>query len=152
MKEQRWSVGAVVKIPLPNNHHSFGQLLSQGSIAVFDILTDKEEEVSAIIKRELLFIVTIYNDVFPSGRWPKVGKAEVKPELKTLPLKFIQDPLNLASFELYDPNTGDIRKATRQECEGLERSSVWAAEHVESRIIDHFAGKENVWVRQLAIK
>lgn len=152
MKGQRWSVGAIVKIPLPNNQHSYGQLLSQGSIAVFNILTDKEEEIPSIIKKDLLFIATIYSNIIPSGRWPKVGKAEVKQQLKTLPLKFIQDPLNLASFELYDPNTGDISKATRQECEGLERSSVWAAEHVESRIIDHFAGKENAWVQQLAMK
>ncbi|RYZ25885.1 MAG: hypothetical protein EOO10_17075 [Chitinophagaceae bacterium] len=100
----------------------------------------------------MLFIVTIYSSVIPSGRWPRVGKADVKQQLKALRLKFIQDPLNLASFELYDPNTGDIRKATRQECVGLERSSVWAAEHVESRIGDHFAGKENVWVQLLAMK
>lgn len=152
MKRQRWSVGFIVKIPLLHNQHSYGQLLSQGSIAVFDIITDKELEISKIIKNDLLFIVTIYSDVIPSGRWLKMSKAEINQQLSTLPMKFIQDPLDSDAFELYDPNTGDIRKATRKECEGLERSSIWAAEHVESRIRDHFAAKENTWVQQLTMK
>ena len=56
------------------------------------------------------------------------------------------------NFEIYNPNTGEIKKATKKECEGLECTAVWTANHLESRIEDHFAGKENVWVERLKIK
>ena len=76
----------------------------------------------------------------------------IKQEYQTTPLKFIQDSLNPNNFELYNPNTGEITKATREQCEGLECAAVWEAEHVEDRLRDYFDGKPNTWVEQLAIK
>jgi hypothetical protein len=152
MKRQRWSVGAIVKISLSNNHHSYGQLLEKGSIAVFNLMTDKEHDIDEITTKPILFTVCVYADIVPSGRWVKIGKAPVAVELQQLPLQFIQDQLKAENFEIYNPNTGEIKKATKKECDGLECTAVWAANHLESRIEDHFAGKENVWVERLKIK
>ena len=96
--------------------------------------------------------MTIYSNVIPSGRWEKVGKLPLRPSLVRQPLKFIQDSLKLENVELYDPNDGTIKKATKEKCVGLEAAGVWAAEHVKSRILDHFEGKQNVWVEKLALK
>jgi hypothetical protein len=71
---------------------------------------------------------------------------------KTLPLKFIQDPIQRQSFQIYDPNTGNIHPSKKEDCIGLERAAVWEASHVEDRILDHFEGRENKWVKSLQIK
>jgi hypothetical protein len=65
---------------------------------------------------------------------------------------FIQDELEPNKFELYDPNTGDIKPAKKVDCIGLERAAVWEAGHVEERIVDHFAGRTNKWVEDMRIK
>jgi len=152
MKRQKWTIGAIVKIPIHNNRFSYGQLLDKSSIAIFDINSSKEYSIQEILKSKTLFIVAIFNNIISTGRWQKIGKADLKEDFKILPLKFIQDNLNPIIFELYNPNTGEITKAGRGDCIGLERAAVWAAEHVESRIMDHFSRRENVWVQQLKIK
>ena len=81
----------------------------------------------------------------------KMAETEVDEELR-LPLQFIQDELNPKNYQLYDPNTGQISKASKEECIGLERAAVWEAEHVEDRLRDFYSGVQNKWVEQLKIK
>ena len=152
MKKQRWTLGAIIKIPLTLSKHSYGQLLDKNSVAIFNINTDKDYALENILNTESLFIVAVYNRVITSGRWPKTFKADLRKEFRILPLKFIQDPVDTDNYELYDPNTGEIRKSDKKSCLGLECSAVWEADHVESRIIDHFAGRQNIWLQQLRLK
>src|SRR5438270_9429264 len=100
MKSQRWSVGAIIKIPLSNNQHSYGQLLSKGTLAVFSLMTDKELDINEITNKPILFIVCVYADIVPSGRWVKIGNAPIGAELQVLPFQFIQDSLNPENLEL----------------------------------------------------
>ena len=67
-------------------------------------------------------------------------------------MQCIQDGLDETQFELYNPNTGEVTKATREECEGLETCAVWEAYHVESRLRDHYNGVPNDIVEALKIK
>lgn len=89
------------------------------------------------------------NRTVKTGQWPVVGRAPLDKGF-TLPLQFIQDPLNKNSFSIYD--NGQIRRATRQECIGLERAAVWEPEHVEERLRDHYAGCRNKWAESLRIE
>jgi hypothetical protein len=36
--------------------------------------------------------------------------------------------------------------------EGLEKAAIWAPEHVEDRIADHFAARPNKWLKSLALQ
>ena len=36
--------------------------------------------------------------------------------------------------------------------EGLEKHAFWGPEHVEDRIMDHFAGRPNKWLKGLALR
>ncbi|WP_370789238.1 MULTISPECIES: hypothetical protein [Bacteroides] len=67
-------------------------------------------------------------------------------------MQCIQDALDETQFELYNPNTGEVTKATREECEGLETCAVWEAHAVEERIIDHYNGVPIFWVESMKIK
>jgi hypothetical protein len=151
MKRQKWTIGSIVKIPLKSEKFGYGQLLDKNSIAIFKIRTERELEISEIVEKEILFIVAIYNDIISSGRWQKIAKVELKSEFEKLPFEFIQDELEPNNFELYNPNTGEITKANKNQCIGLERAAVWEHEHVQSRIDDYFDGIKNIWVEQLKL-
>jgi len=102
-----------------------------------------------IANQKILFIVAVYDDAITSGRWIKIGKLPLEPDLQLLPPKFIQDKLNPDSFELYNPNTGNTKSVIRQDCIGLERAAVWEPNQVEDRIIDYLNSKPNIWVERM---
>lgn len=152
-KRQQRTIGAVVRIDLGNGYYCFARILEHSTFAFYDYLSkEKETEISLIISKPILFILAVYNDIITHGRWEKIGKYELEKELLTLPLEFIQDPINLSKFSLYNPNTGEMIDAKKEDCYGLECAAVWDAEHVEDRIRDHYAGKPNIWLEQLKIK
>ena len=153
MKRQRRTPGSIVKIDLKNGYYNYAQLLENG-VAFFDIYTKNSEleDLSILLKKPVLFIVEVYNDVISTGLWLKVGKLPIREDLKILPMKCMQDALDETRFELYNPNTGEVTKATKEECEGLEVSAVWEAHAVEERIRDHYNGVPNFWVESMKIK
>jgi Immunity protein 26 len=152
MKKQKWTNGAIVKIPLKNKTYGYGQLLDKGTILIYNIRTPEDLSTPKVVDLKKLFIVAIYNSVIPSGRWVKIGKEDIKKQYEVLPFQYIQDALNLSLFEIYDPNDGSIKKATKSQCRNLECCAVWEAEHVESRINDYFDEIPNVFFKQLKIK
>jgi hypothetical protein len=154
MAKQRITTGSILEINIDNQYYSYAQILQNGrGIAFFDNkIEDKLIDFSILEKCNLLFIVVVYNDVITQGKWLKVGKLPIRKELEILPMKFIQDRINPSEFRLYNPNTGEMTKAKREECDGLEYAAVWEANHVEDRIRDYYLGVPNVWVNQLKIK
>ncbi len=62
-------------------------------------------------------------------------------------MQFIQDAIHPDRFEFYDPNTGESRPATKEQIKGLERASVWEANHIEDRIRDHYNGIPCIWLQ-----
>jgi hypothetical protein len=143
-------VGDVIKIPLGDGTHSYGLILSGASYAFYDSRTSDDLAIEQITKLPLLFVIAVMSSATKEGRWSKVGRVKDNDSL-TIPPKFIQDPLRKESFSLYE-NSGEIRKATKEECLGLERAAVWDPEHVEDRLRDHYAGRVNKWVELLRIR
>ncbi|WP_238750869.1 immunity 26/phosphotriesterase HocA family protein [Neolewinella maritima] len=152
MKKQHMTTGAVLEIHSGTNYY-YAQILASKSCAFFDTQLDEPLENCGILYGSpVAFIVRVYDDVITSGLWQKKCKLPITDSLKDEPLKFIQDNLNPNNLELYNPVTGAITKATKDQCLGLEAAAVWEADHVISRLQDHFADRPNVWVEQLSIK
>lgn len=153
MKRQRRTTGSILEINIENQYYVYAQIMIDGSCAFFDYRSKEQlRDFKILDDCPILFILTVYNDVITQGHWPKVGKMEIRDDLKKLPMKFIQDKLDPQKFRLYNPETGDMIPSTRLECEGLECAAVWEAEHVESRIKDHYNNVPNVWLELLKIK
>lgn len=135
-----------------NSLFFYAQVLSAG-VAFFDYKSNEPlYDLEKLNHVNILFIVEVYDSVITKGRWRIVGNLPIREELKVPPLKFIQDRLNPNFFELYDPITGKTFPAKRDDCKGLERAAVWEAEHVEERLLDHYEGRENKWVKKMSIK
>jgi hypothetical protein len=152
MSKQSKAIGDFLKVRLPDGNLGYLRVLDKASVAVYDVTTEKALDVIEIIKHDILFIVAIYKDVIVDGRWEKIGHLPLEEGLKELPMKFIQDEFNPDYFELYNPNSGDIKPAKKADCFGLERASVWEGEHVEERIVDNFNSRTNTWVEKMKIK
>lgn len=149
MKRQQITVGSFFTIKLPCDKYGYGRILNNANYAFYDLFTSTEEtDINNIVNSKVLFIVAVYNDAINSGRWPKISKQPLEDNLKILPMKFIQNILNPTQFELYDPNTGETKKAKKEDCIGLEVAAVWEAYNVEERLCDHIAGKPNQWIEK----
>jgi hypothetical protein len=144
MKRQKRTVGAVVKIPFDGKWFTYGQILNDAEVVIFDARTDFELSTDEITNRPIICRVAVSYHAITKGRWLKVGKCPIGEELKKPIPKYIQDILQPDRFEIYFD--GIIRPSTREECIGLERAAVWEPEHVEERIRDHYSGKQNRWV------
>src|SRR5262249_5691470 len=144
MKRQQRTVGAVVKIPFDGKWFTYGQILDDAEVVVFDARSDCELPIEEITKRSMICRVAMSYHAITKGRWLKVGKAPINEVLKTPVPRYIQDILRPDQFNIYCD--GKIRPAAREECIGLEHAAVWEPEHVEERIRDHYSGKQNRWV------
>ncbi|CAM4121212.1 Immunity protein 26 [Pedobacter westerhofensis] len=152
MIKQNRVIGDFLEIKLPNGKLAYARVLDKASVAIYNVINKKALDISEVMKHDMLFTVAVYKDVIVDGRWRKIGNRPLEEGLKKLPMKFIQDELSPDFFELYNPNNGDIIPAKKEDCIGLERASVWEAENVEERIVDHFNGKSNIWVEKMKLK
>lgn len=149
MKRQRRTIGSIVEIDLKNGNYCYAQILDDG-LAFFDLkIKEPLNDFNLLLDSPVLFVLSVYRDVISQGVWLKVSKLPLRKEFEVLPMQFIIDNLHPDRFELYNPNTGEITKTTKDKIIGLERASVWESNHVEDRLRDHYAGKPNVWVEQL---
>jgi hypothetical protein len=149
-------MGSIIQIPLGGDSASLGIILKEPVIGFYDKLSSKNDAPShdEIANLPLVFRLMVMNHAVTSGRWPILYKGTVPKDL-TMPPPFCKQDLLTGKLSIYQeiPELAPFyeRPATAEECEGLETASVWEPEHVEDRLRDHFAGRENRWVRQLKI-
>lgn len=116
MKRQQRTVGAVIAIPLPNEHYAFGRILKNAAYAFYDFLSqDQRPEIHRIVHSRVLFIIAANDYRVHQGEWLKIHKAPLEPELETLPNCYVEDVLAPGNYSLYDANTGEITPATKEE-------------------------------------
>lgn len=144
-KKLRRNVGDVLSIPLADGTHCYAIVLPQARFAFFDYHGQEDIDVGEIVKRTVLFQLFVMDYAATSGRWPIIGHVDPSPVLLQSPVFFKQDTINKSKFWLYRAGEDEI-SATREQCEGLERVSVWDPEHVEDRLLDHYMSRPNKWV------
>lgn len=148
IKKQRITVGSILEINIENEYYVYAQILGKAGYAFFDFKTENRlKDYFILLEKPILFITSVYNDVITLGHWLKVGSIEIREDLKEQPLQFIQDALHPDKFEFYDPNTGESKPATKEQIKGLERASVWEANHIEDRIRDYYNGVPCIWLQ-----
>ncbi|MDQ7994259.1 MAG: Imm26 family immunity protein [Luteibacter sp.] len=141
-------VGDVVSIALDEaGTTAYAVVLEKSQFAFFD--GRNASEIDEVIRQAPMFYVSVMNSAVTTGRWPFVTARPERVAALKAPPTFIQDPINPEKFQIYD--AGIMRPATRAECSALERTAVWDAEHVEDRIRDQYAGRENKWLLSLQI-
>lgn len=148
--KQKIILGSVVEIHLSQEFFSYAQIITKSELAFYDYsgVRISTDSLDVVCKKPILFVLAVMHAAIKSGRWKIVGRCEIPQALKSPREYFIQDVLT-KKFSIYTNNDGNIRPAERSEIEGLECAAVWEPEHVEDRLRDHFAGRQNLWVEQL---
>lgn len=108
-------------------------------------------EIQGLCAGEPLFVIAVMRSAYASGRWGDVVDRLPKEELPAIPRRFRQDVVN-GSCSIIEVGQPTRLLVPQEECIGLECDAVWSAEHVESRLSDHYDGRPNVWVESLKVK
>lgn len=149
--------GQIVEISLGQGKKAYGRVLSVPLFAFYDKLFDASEhpDKNEIVGLPVAFKINVMNSAVTHGHWPIVGRMNLTSDLQEVP-KFCKQDLSTGDLYIYQEipelaSNNYERRATTNECEGLETAAVWEADHVEDRLRDHFAGRPNKWVAQLKV-
>ncbi|WP_082523438.1 immunity 26/phosphotriesterase HocA family protein [Ensifer sp. Root31] len=149
MAKKQALTGDFVVIKLKDDAYCFARVLREPYLAFYDACSRETLKIEELVSRKVILKLAVMNRAVTSGRWQVIGHLPLEEELQ-VPIKtFKQDAI---SQKLYVYVDGQERPATRDECEGLERTAVWDPEHVEDRLRDHFAGVPNKWAESLKLK
>jgi len=148
-KKFKLNPGDIVQIKLEDGDFCYGRILEEPMVAFYDKKDGGNSTFGDVILAPILFKICVMNYAVTSGRWRILGTIPLEEELR-MPVWFFNE--DSISKELFLEMNFEMIPATREECEGLERSAVWDPEHVEDRLRDHFLGKPNKWVESLKLK
>lgn len=147
-------VGDVLKIPLFDNCCAYAAVSSEPLLIFYDKCEESDGlSVDEIVDLPIAFKVFVYNDAVTSGAWPRIGNVQLSEDDLSIPYMYKQDGIS-GRLSIYHSDFSDTnyeRSATAFECLNLECAAVWEAKHVESRLVDHFLGRENEYLKQLKI-
>ena len=152
----RFSPGGVLRIPLSEGRAAYGLMLAVRPFMAFHVTEDgtgasSAEAAQEALARAPLFTLSVTKTAYSQGRWGAVLHRVRKEELPAVPEFFRQNALNLADCSLVAED-GSVKPVAPERCVGMERDAVWSAEHIESRLEDHFAGRSNAFVESIAVK
>ncbi len=151
MAAAKWQPGAVIRRTLSDGYTYYGRLLEFPWAAFYDARTQEPlEESVEIVAHRPLFTVAAHKSLIEDGGWEVIGELPLEESLRPPKEQFIQDDLDPGDCRIID-DQGNSRDATPAECEGLEAAAVWEPEHLADRLIDHYAGRPNIWVEDLKL-
>jgi hypothetical protein len=151
-KKIKYKPGDVVRIPLEDNYHTYARVAKDPFLAYYDLhVREPILDVHNIIDSPVLFVLASHDTAIEDGRWPIIGHVPLAEKPIAIPDHFIQDVADPTNLQILSYPTA-LRPATLQECEELERAAVWAVNHIEGRLNDHFAGRVNGVVERMKLK
>ncbi len=136
--------GHVFKIDFSHGYSAYGLKLQDNGLAVYDVLTQDAIVIDEIIRRPVIFVIPgVFEKAF--RRWVDIGSARLRADQLHRPETFVQDILDPRNIRILNERDGEFyeRPATFDEIQDLERAAAWDYDHVENRILDHFAETTN---------
>lgn len=145
-----WTAGNVVEIKLPGAW-AYAKVIRFPLMAFYAARTEKIADLSALQGERFSFRIWVMKYAVGKKGWPLIGNLPVSAEESTEPWFFKKDSIS-GRITKYRGSTGEEISATVADCAGLECAAGWDPVHVESRLLDEFAGRPNVWVESMKTK
>jgi hypothetical protein len=132
-------IGDVFEIPLPNGKYAYGRVYDDAGVGIYNEVSDVAK-TPPIGSRNFMFNVGLYEDILKFGEWEIIGKdLFVEGESTFPPPEYVKDAI---SGELSIYHMGELKKATEEECKGLEEASVWDSHHIIERIMEEIGNRK----------
>ena len=138
--------GNVFEVALPSGGFAYGMIVDPPLAVFFDARFTHRPALADMLRQPAAFRIWVMDSCLAKGHWPVIAATPVPEPLRDKPTFFKFDRI-ARTFSLY--RDGHETPATQDQCVGLECAAVWSAEHVESRLDDHFAGRPNQWMQSL---
>lgn len=151
-KRIKRNLGDIVSIQIENNTYCFARVLHSAIFAFYDLKSETENiGLETIISSDILFKVPVMDYALKNELWKIIGFLPLENDLQKSINFFRQDDISNKLY-IYNSLSTVEKKATKDECQGLECAAVWDPEHVEGRLRDHYANVPNKWTESLQIK
>ena len=152
MKRQKFTKGAIVKIPIGDGYHTYGRLMLDPYIEVIDARTKDDIALQSILEKPILFTVCFfYRQAISNGTWEIIEKVPFDETKIRTSKQFRQDDFDIQKCKLVDM-WGDEQECSLEECRGHERLAVWSPQNIVRRILDHYEGRPNATLQDLSLK
>jgi hypothetical protein len=135
----RFMPGGVLRVPLEGGRFAWAVMLGRAGYLAF-YRADAGQDPATALAEGPAFIVSVVTRAYSQGRWGEIVERLPKADLPPVPLFFRQTWTRPSECFLVDPDE-NLTPVTPEECEGYEREAAWAAEHVEMRLDDLYAGR-----------
>jgi hypothetical protein len=99
-----------------------------------------------------LFVVAVTRGAYSTGKWGRPVRVLPPDKVIPIPRFFWQNVTGNGACRILDPVAHRTFTASPDECIGLERQAVWDDVHIESRIIDAYAGRPNIYAESLKVR
>ena len=144
MNRQRIKLGDIFAIPLPDGKYSFGRLMKETELAIYE---GKYKSIKDFDKtQKYSFIVGVYRNVLTDGKWPIINNVpfETEEEAWSPPSCTIDQ----ITGELRIYHKGKIRKlrpGDEKNCLNMEVTAAWDRNHIVDRIMGDATWENLVW-------
>jgi Immunity protein 26 len=73
-KKQKYKVGQIVAIPLPDHRFAYAKVFKDFDLGVYDYLSDEIESVERVVKNKILFYSAVTDRAIKSGAFSVIGE------------------------------------------------------------------------------
>lgn len=124
--------GDIFQFQLPNKKYAYGRAFNSTAFGFCKELSDESGQIPMEIN-DYFFIVWFQSDDIEKGILPIIGNVPFETE-EEAKVPVFGGPNPLFGFAVYENN--EIRKATKEECEGLEPTTIFDLDSIINRIMD----------------
>lgn len=147
-RKNRPVAGDVIAIPLLDGSFGFARFLKNESLAFYNCRAPEILLTDEIITQQVLFRLCVFDDSIIDGVWPILGRIPLSEDLLKNPPTYFWAPLDSHPFLLIEGNC-EMTPATPEECQGLDRATVWSPEMASIRLYHTFTGDHEKWIEKI---
>lgn len=130
-----------MRIRLADGTFGYGRLLELPYVAFYNYrTTEPSVDLETIASQPILFKQAVRTSGLK--QWQQIGKRDLEGDAAKPVITFLQDLLDFRDCTIFD-SAGAERKASPDECAGIERAAVWEPHGIENRLLDTFMGRPN---------
>lgn len=142
--------GAVFRVPAGDSAVAYAVMLEVFPYVAF-YSSDTTFPDGGRPSTDPMFIVLVERSAYSRGAWGEPIERLQASELPPIPRFFWQSPVNKRDCKIVEPIKHRVA-ATPEECLELEPEAVWAMPHIQSRILDSYAGRPNPFLESLKVR
>ncbi|GAA2717373.1 hypothetical protein [Actinoplanes palleronii] len=144
--------GSVLLVPA-GRYHALAVMTAKTPHIAFYSCRDEFDiaDIGSLSANEPLFVIAVMKAAYSAGRWGQVLGQLRETAIPAAPPVFRQE-IGSGACSIVEPGRSTRLLVPREECIGMERQAVWSAHHVESRLVDHYEGRPNIFVESLKVE